>query len=113
MKHLQSFERFGFHLPKFNRKRIEDSEVLDMPAPKDSTIVEIPVRWTGGYEYNGEDFSLEIGDLTNKGVIIDIIEDISARYNTNSGSYAPQELTVIKGEPEDLEAYMDQQKYNL
>ena len=111
MKHLQSFERFG--LPKFNRKKIEDSALSDLPNVKDF-IEEIPVSWTGSYNYNGNKFnSLKIGDLTNKGVITDIIEDIHPRYNTNSGSYAPQELTVIKGDPEDLEAYMDQQKYNL
>jgi hypothetical protein len=76
-------------------------------------VVEIPVRWTSSYTYNGEDYMLKIGDYTNKGVITDIIEDIHPSYITPEGSFSPDRLSVLKGEQEDIDAYLDSKKYNL
>lgn len=37
---------------------------------------------------------LDVGTMTNKGVITKIIYDIHTRYNTDTGSYMPEELAI-------------------
>ncbi len=58
----------------------------------------LDVSWTGIYEYNGKRKMLDKGDETDKGIINEIIYDIHARYNTNQGSFMPDELKVVKYE---------------
>ena len=77
-------------------------------------IEEIQVDWTGTYDYKGKKLFLKKGDLTNKGIIINIIEDLHSRYNTNEGSFLPEELIVYKSENEEaLKTRIDAEKYNL
>jgi len=98
MKYLETFEKFS--LPFF-KKKIE----------KESSIVELPLDWIGGYCYNGEQHYLKVGDYTNRGIVKKSFG--YSTYITDEGSFTTKELKVIKGDEEELKTFIDSQKYNL
>jgi hypothetical protein len=113
MKYLTTFEKFKF--PFFNKKEIKKSEIdepIDEPfeeidEPFEEPLQEIQVSWTGGYDYNGKHYMLEIDDITNKGIIKNIVKDIHHYYITTQGSFNPNKLKVVKGNQEQLDQYVE------
>lgn len=124
MKHLQNFEGFdlfkknSIHFPFFHRRKADVPEVDVVQVPEvdvvhEDEVEEIPVKWTGAYDYKGKSIMLEIGDFTNKGEIIKIIPDISTTYITTEGGFNPEELIVYKGSEDVIKRFLDIKKYNI
>jgi len=105
MKYIKTFEKFS--LPFFKKK-------IKEPPKKESSIVELSLDWVGGYYYNGKNYYLKIGDYTNRGIIKKIHSDIGfSSYITDEGSFAADELKVIKGDENELQTFIDTKKYNI
>ena len=96
MKYINTFEKFKFPFWK-----------------KDKPVSEIPIGFSGGYEYNGKYYLLKIGDYTNKGYVKDFIQGMHETVLTDDGEFLPQELTIFKGNKKDIEIFLDLKKYNL
>lgn len=108
MKYIKTFEKFSDWLTFLKKKPVEiPAESIEDP------VVEIPVNWASAYDYKGKRYMLTVGDYTNKGIITKIIEDIHPSYVTPEGAFSPDKLTVFKGDPEDIKAYIDSKKYNI
>jgi len=63
-------------------------------------VIELPVNWASSYNYNGNSYMLKVGDMTNKGEVIEVVEDIHTWYITDQGSYSPRDLIVLKTKKE-------------
>jgi hypothetical protein len=115
MKYIHTFEKFTDWLPFIKKKPIDTVKSIEEPTIEttEEPVVEIPVSWTSAYDYKGKRYMLEIGDYTNKGIITDIIEDIHPTYITSEGGFFPDDLTVFKGNPEDIELLFTATKYNI
>lgn len=117
MKHLQNFEGFGLFNSFFHRKKKYGAPLVPelTDVVKEDEVEEIPVRWTGAYNYKGKNIMLEVGDITNKGIITQIINDIHATYITDNGDVItnPEELVVYKGSEEAIKRFLDIKKYNI
>jgi hypothetical protein len=105
MRHIKTYEKFN--LPFFKKK------VKEPAIEQSSSIIEIPVSWTSSYDYKGKSYMLEIGDYTNHGFIKKIIEDIAPTYITDEGYFYAEQLTVFKGDEDELKIFIDSKKYNL
>jgi len=96
MKYLKNFEKFKFKFWK-----------------NDKPVQEIQVGFSGGYEYNGKYYSLKIGDYTNNGYVIDILQGMHDTILTDQGEFLAQELKVYKGNKKNIDTFIDSKKYNL
>lgn len=120
MKYLQNFEGFdllniknSIYSPFFHKKRkIGTSEV---EVEDEDGVEQIQVSWTGYYTYKGDRLMLKVGDVTNKGIIKKVINDMHVSYLIDNGKVItnPEELIVYKGSKESIERFLDTKKYNL
>ena len=118
MKYLQNFEGFDILNIKnsiyshfFHRK---NKDVVSEVEVEDD-VEQIQVSWTGYYTYKGDRLMLKVGDVTNKGIIKKVINDMHVSYLTDNGKVItyPEELIVYKGSKEAIEKFLDTKKYNL
>lgn len=111
MKYIKTYE---LSFPFFKRKEVEKNEEPHKP------YVKLPVNFLGEYYYDGKLYEIEVGDLTNLGVIKDIkyepdngvkwmlvtIDDTKLKFWISN---PPEKIYIIKGD----EASIAANKYNL